>query len=528
MSVESSIASGSAMGYFMPTGDKIIDATTNGYQWILQTDHVIDIAIANGFSGEYWNNAPAVAGYLKFATDLVSYYANIKFNYVGNYGNPSAAYNSGSNITLSLDGANHFFSSNNTWAIGFFPNSEYNNIYQGAPGDIYLNVNSHANYLPSFEPGSQGWFLLIHELGHALGLKHPHDDGGTGRPTYAGLGLGSFDIDWATIMSYNDDASWNEYQWDPATPMLFDVYALQYLYGKNVSTNAGDSVFKLAGDEYFKTIWDASGNDTLDASGNLSGWTIFLPQTSLSNLIDTKAGYALPTDDLKSASPKTLTWLAGDYENAIGTRYDDVISGNLFRNIIRAGGGNDFIDGGSGIDTAVYAGASGQYRIQMGSGMAADSVVGIEGLDTLINIERLKFSDINVALDLDGNAGAAYRLYKAAFDRVPDLGGLGFWISQLDKGGKLSDAAAYFAVSPEFQSLYGSQTTDSQFVNLLYQHVLHRAAEGEGYNFWVNALSPNGGWNRGGVLEFFSQSPENQGHTAELVANGIQYQEWVV
>ena len=131
-----------------------------------------------------------------------------------------------------------------------------------------------------------------------------------------------------------------------------------------------------------------------------------------------------------------------------------------------------------------------------------------------------------MALDIDGNAGAAYRLYKAAFDRVPDLEGLGFWIANLDNGGKLSDAATYFTVSPEFQSLYGS-TSNEQFVDLLYQHVLHRAAEGEGYNFWVNALSPDGGWSRGGVLEFFSQSPENQAQTAELVANGIQYQEWI-
>ena len=48
--------------------------------------------------------------------------------------------------------------------------------------------------------------------------------------------------------------------------------------------------------------------------------------------------------------------------------------------------------------------------------------------------ERLTFSDANIALDIDGNAGQAHRIYKAAFDRAPDLGGLGFWINTLDNG----------------------------------------------------------------------------------------------
>lgn len=200
----------------------------------------------------------------------------------------------------------------------------------------------------------------------------------------------------------------------------------------------------------------------------------------------------------------------------------------------------DSFFGEAGIDTAHYRGKISEYQINLNAKIwdaryqtqtqgisVVDKVSGRDGTDWLKEVERLDFSDANLALDINGNAGAAYRLYKAAFDRAPDLGGLGYWIAQLDKGGKLSDAATYFSISPEFQSLYGSQTSDSQFVNLLYQHVLHRAAEGEGFNFWVNALSPSGGWNRGGVLEFFSQSPENQGQTAELVANGIQYQEWL-
>ena len=71
--------------YFTPTGDRVVDLMTNGYRWVLQSDRGIDFAVANGFHGEYWNSISSVAGHLKFATDLVSYYANIKFNDLGTY-----------------------------------------------------------------------------------------------------------------------------------------------------------------------------------------------------------------------------------------------------------------------------------------------------------------------------------------------------------------------------------------------------------------------------------------------------------
>ena len=55
-----------------------------------------------------------------------------------------------------------------------------------------------------------------------------------------------------------------------------------------------------------------------------------------------------------------------------------------------------------------------------------------DGEDTLVSVERLVFSDVTVALDLDGVGGQAYRIYKAAFDREPDSGGLGYWIAQME------------------------------------------------------------------------------------------------
>ena len=72
--------------------------------------------------------------------------------------------------------------------------------------------------------------------------------------------------------------------------------------------------------------------------------------------------------------------------------------------------------------------------------------------------------------------------------------------------------------------MYGANSSDTQFVNLLYSHVLHRTPDAGGNAYWLNALA--NGNSRGAVLASFSESPENIAQTAQLIANGIQYQEW--
>ena len=392
--------------YFGLTGDPLIDGVTNGYKWSLDGSRTVDFSISDGFYGEYWYYPASVSTHMQTALSIYSLYANIKFNYVGYFTTPSVAALNGSEINLSLDGANRFFSSSSTWAIGLFPNSAYNTsypFYTGAPGDLYLNINSQANYLPSYEPGSQGWFLLMHELGHVLGLKHPHDSGGTGRPTFSSLGISDLDIDVATVMSYNDDGSWNLYSWDPATPMLLDVLGLMYLYGKNTSTNSGNTTFTLKEYNTYLTLWDPSGTDTLDASQASSAWTILLPNTVLSSLINEKIGVAAPTSDLNLVTPYTLEWLIGNIENVVGTSYSDTIIGNDLNNSISGGGGNDTItggmgndsiDGGLGTDYVTYSYARAGYTISYSSGTY--TISGQEGADTVVGVEYFKFSDQTV------------------------------------------------------------------------------------------------------------------------------------
>jgi hypothetical protein len=83
--------------------------------------------------------------------------------------------------------------------------------------------------------------------------------------------------------------------------------------------------------------------------------------------------------------------------------------------------------------------------------------------------------------------------------------------------------AAEFVASPEFATRYGANTTDAQFVDALYQNVLHRAPDAEGYDFWINGLKTSP---RGNILVDFSESPENQAQVIGSIQNGIDYLHW--
>lgn len=228
------------------------------------------------------------------------------FNYVGYFDSPVTAATGGSDINISLSSA--LFASSNTLARAIFPNASENiQAYPGAAGDIYLNPNSEVNSYPSYAAGTQGWFVLLHEIGHSLGPKHPHDDGGAGRPTLGDIGLSGLNLDWARIMSCEEGYSYNLLQFDPATPMFLDVIGLQYLYGQNRSSNAGDGVYTLTKTGEYLTLWDPSGNDAVDARGNSEGWHIYLDISD-----DSSAGFAMPSNELiltpgRVDNPKGIT-----------------------------------------------------------------------------------------------------------------------------------------------------------------------------------------------------------------------------
>jgi Ca2+-binding RTX toxin-like protein len=99
-------------------------------------------------------------------------------------------------------------------------------------------------------------------------------------------------------------------------------------------------------------------------------------------------------------------------ETLSGTALDDVIYGLGGNDLLIGKKGNDSIDGGIGVDTAQFTGTASEYTVRTGPANAAvlDKTISRDGTDTLTNIERLKFSDTNIALDIGAtqNAGSVY------------------------------------------------------------------------------------------------------------------------
>jgi hypothetical protein len=156
----------------------------------------------------------------------------------------------------------------------------------------------------------------------------------------------------------------------------------------------------------------------------------------------------------------------------LGTASADQLSGGAGMDVLAGLEGNDTLDGGAGLDHVTYLANRAGYRVsRTDQGFAVE---GADGSDLLRNNERLVFDDVNVALDIDGTAGTAYRLYQAAFARVPDATGLGYWISVLDDGANLRNVAANFLGSAEFAKNYGTNLDNATLVTRLYQNILDR------------------------------------------------------
>ena len=328
------------------TGDRFIDGMLQGSRWESTS---ISLSLSDGVSGEAWRAPQTMASYYTSAASQMVRYTNLSLSFVGEFDSPTAAFQSGSDLNLSIDANNLFFSDARYWGRSHFPD-DTNPLDRG---DVYLNVNSGANQLPTYAPGSLGYFLLLHELGHSLGLKHPHDSGGTGRPTFTELAIEPFDYDLFTVMSYND-TDFDLVRYNPATPMVLDVLALQHLYGVDQTTNSGNTQWTATGNSMYQTWFDPAGVNSIVIDDSLRGWDIQLPDEPLSEVNPQPIGW-LNTKTQSGEIPDSFYWLIGSFDGITGSPSEDQITGNASNNELNGGGGDDRIDGGSGDDRFDWA-----------------------------------------------------------------------------------------------------------------------------------------------------------------------------
>lgn len=204
-----------------------------------------------------------------------------------------------------------------------------------------------------------------------------------------------------------------------------------------------------------------------------------------------------------------------------GTAGNDTMAGDARNNVFIGSTGTDSIDGGAGIDKLQLSGPRANYSVTV-NGTSATVTDAAGDSMALSNVERIQFADATVALDISGNGGQVYRVYQAAFNRVPDAAGLGFWINAMDHGSSLVSITQGFVNSAEFQALYGTNPTNTSMVTTMYTNVLHRAPDAAGIAFWVGVLDNHQG-GPADVLMGFSESGENQQALAGVIGNGFAY-----
>mgnify|MGYP005751048699 CR=1 FL=1 len=276
-------------------------------------------------------------------------------------------------------------------------------------GDIQLGVAASGD----FTAGRYAYFLLLHEIGHTLGLKHPHQ-------TANGFPAADSSVDGVanSVMSYRSVIGGPTSGYTiasgsyPTGLMADDITAIQHLYGPNWAQLAGDTIYSFdpTAPVVFLTLWDGGGDDTLSFaaySTNLQidlapgGWSKLGGQTAvLDNSVGTLAPGNVRMSYLYQDDSRSLI------ENARGGAGDDQLAGNRAANLLQGAGGDDTLSGLEGADT--LQGEAGDDSLAGGAG--ADSLDGGDDQD------RLQGED--GADTLSGGAGADLLEGGAGDDRL--------------------------------------------------------------------------------------------------------------
>jgi serralysin len=293
-----------------------------------------------------------------------------------------------------------------------------------AGGDSWYNNSSGMFDHPV--RGNYAYYAIMHEIGHSLGLKHGHDADVFGAMTTAHDSMEYSVMTYRSYVGADGAYVYNEPSGYPQTLMMYDIAALQHMYGADYSTNSGNSNYRwdpLTGQAFvdgvgqaapadnrvFVTVWDGGGDDTYDFSDyadNLNvdlrpgGWTT----TSPTQLADLGHGqYAqgnIANALLYNADTRSLI------ENAIGGAGDDKLIGNGSANRLSGSSGDDTMIGGLGND--IYVGGSGKDKFVFTTApdedLNVDRIVGFNVKDDTIRLDNAVFTSVGTTGKLSSTA----------------------------------------------------------------------------------------------------------------------------
>ena len=285
-------------------------------------------------------------------------------------------------------------------------------IYAGGVWQNSVFFNAQRGVATAPTPTNGGYELYMHEIGHALGLSHagPYDLGDMSSYfAYARNAIFFNDSEQYSVMSYFNAETTHAFlgSVDASTPMLYDIAAMQRIYGANMNTRTGDDIYGFnanAGQAFSITgatqqanfaIWDAGGRDTLDFSGYDETQWIDLNEEAFSSVGGLR-------NNISIARNVTI-------EDAFGGSGADSMLGSAAANLLRGNAGADSLDGADGNDTLeggagndLYLAVTGDDRITDAAGGGADTIIAKSSLFMPENIEVAMIAPGAIGVSLTG------------------------------------------------------------------------------------------------------------------------------
>jgi serralysin len=395
------------------TGSLETNAVTSYYRWTgtltysfpdLASDYESYVTEAtNGFSAVSFDQMQAV----RYTLEGVS-------SYSGGPRMSLTAVEGFTNLSISDAGFNNAdiriaqSSSANPTAYAYLPGSS---VYSG---DVWFGTSY--NYRNP-QVGTYSFLTLVHELGHALGLKHTHDSGGV---TGTVMPADKDSLEYS-VMSYKSYAGQttsgytNETYGYAQTYMMYDIAALQAMYGADFTARSSNTVYTWsvttgetfvdgvgqgapgggiggAANRIFLTLWDGGGIDTYDLSNYTTSLTLDLAPGGHSLFSSTQRAY-LGGGHYARGNVFNALQYNGDsrslIENAMGGSAADTLFGNQAANTLQGNAGGDTLFGLQGADYLI--GGAGQDTLDGGAesdtldgGTGADLMKGCAGNDRYV------------------------------------------------------------------------------------------------------------------------------------------------